>query len=93
MKAKIFTLFLFLAIGSMAFGQLEVLNTPDMAPTVDGVIDSSDPWQADGWVDQLTGKDGATNLHTSKFQLLWDDDNLYVAAVVTDDTPNSDHAT
>lgn len=93
MKAKIFTLILFLAVGSMAFGQLEVLNTPDMMPTIDGIIDGSDPWQEDGWVDQAALKDGSTTDASSKFQLLWDDDNLYLGVQIVDATPNWDHAT
>lgn len=93
MKAKIFTLFLFLAVGSMAFGQLEILYSPSMAPTVDGIIDDSDPWASDGWVEQSLFPDGQTIAHSSKFQMLWDDDNIYVGVQVTDATPNSDHAT
>ena len=93
MKAKIFTFILFLAVGSMAFGQLEVLNTPDMAPTIDGIIDASDPWQEDGWVDQAALGSGSTEDATSKFQLLWDDDNLYLGVMVSDATPNNDNAT
>ena len=93
MKAKIFTFILFLAVGSMAFGQLEVLNTPDMAPLIDGIIDAEDPWQEDGWVDQAALRDGSTEDATSKFQLLWDDDNLYLGVMVSDATPNNDNAT
>jgi hypothetical protein len=94
MKAKIFTLFLFLAVGSMAFAQeLEVKYTPNLAPTIDGVIDSSDPWQADDWVSQDALGATSTTDATSKFQLLWDDDNLYLGVQVVDATPNNDHAT
>ncbi len=93
MKAKIFTLFLFLALGGLAFGQLEVLYTPDMAVTVDGVIDGADPWQEDGWVDQATYKAGSTEDHTSKFQLLHDDNIIYVGVQITDATPYNINAT
>ena len=40
--------FLFLVHGSLTFGQLEVLYTPNLTPTIDGVIDENDPWQEDG---------------------------------------------
>jgi hypothetical protein len=93
MKAKIFTLFLLLAVFGVAKGQLEVLYTPNMAVTIDGVIDESDPWQADGWVDQAMYKDGSTTDHSSKFQLLHDDDIIYLGVMVVDATPYNTNAT
>jgi hypothetical protein len=90
MKAKIFTLFLFLAVGVAVSAQYsEVLKT-DATYTIDGVIDGSE-WAADGWVDQALNSDASTTTDaSSKFQMLHDDDNLYIAVMVTDATPHNE---
>lgn len=89
MKAKIFTFFLFLAVCGVAMAQTDVWKTP-MAATVDAAFDASDPWQEDLWVDQTAEKESNTTTDmTSKFQLLHDDDNIYIAAEVMDATPNN----
>lgn len=94
MKAKIFTFILCFAISGAMFGQdLSVLYTPDLAPTIDGIIDENDPWQEDGWTANALYKEGSTEDHSSEFQLLWDDNNIYVAVKIVDATPFNDNAT
>lgn len=92
-KIRFSLLCLFMSFPSLSFSQLEVLYTPDLAPEIDGVISVFDPWQAENWQEQLLLKEGSTDEIESKFQLLWDDDNLYLAVVIKDTTPNFDHGT
>ncbi len=97
MKINITRLSIFLicqVISIMAYGQLEVLYTPEIKPTIDGIIDANDPWQADEWIAQLAFTDASTTFDVnSQFQLLWDDNNLYLAVQVKDATPNNDSET
>jgi hypothetical protein len=90
MKAKTFTLLLFLAVFGVAQAQQNVPFV-DMGPTVDGVIDTDDPWTEDGWVDQALNSGGSSTTDAaSKFQLAHDGTAIYVAVMVTDATPHNE---
>ena len=92
MKAKIFTFFLFLAVFGIAHGQLVVMKTPT-SPIVDGIIDEDDPWLGvEEWIDQFALSADPTGAE-SRFKILHDDNNIYVAVEVIDNTPNNSHAT
>jgi hypothetical protein len=90
MKAKIFTLIMFLAGFGVAQAQQDVLMISAL-PEVDGVVDG-DVWGADNYLEQLTFKDGATIDASSKFQILHTEDALAVAVVVADATPHNESA-
>jgi uncharacterized protein (TIGR02145 family) len=51
----------------------------------DGIIDASDPWLETDWIDITKPRAGNTTSDMSaKFQLKYDDTNLYFAAIVND---------
>lgn len=92
---KIFTLILFVAV----FGILANAQTPKAeakwaakAPVADGYIDDvDDPWSADTWIElTLTNAGSTTSAMSAQFNLMHDDDNIYLAVKVQDDTPNND---
>lgn len=92
MKAKIFTFFIIVAMSGVAQAQLVVLKTP-APPVIDGIIDEADPWGGiEEWQDQLALSADATGA-SSRFKMLHDDNSIYVAVEVLDDTPNNAHET
>lgn len=92
MKTKITTLILLLCIYSAVHAQLEVLAVPsENVPVIDGVVDDQDPWLEDGWI--LMEQEVATNSTedaSSSFQILHDDDMIYIVQEIIDATPNND---
>jgi hypothetical protein len=86
MKRKIFTLLL----AAVAFGWVSAqystmtINVASKPSVADGVIDDKDPWVLADWVNVAVGKDTNVGDMTAKFQLRYDKDNLYFAAVVMD---------
>lgn len=61
------------------------------APVIDGKIDAMDSWSETNWIDQNEKlPSGTTDAMKSKFQLTHDADNIYIAAIVEDATPNND---
>jgi hypothetical protein len=88
---RILVCLLLASFSNFSIGQLEVLNISGPPPVIDGVIGPNDPWQQDNWQPQLA-INGSTDA-SSEFQLLWDENKLYLAVRIEDDTPNSDNPT
>jgi len=62
--------------------KIEIVPKPVV---IDGVIDGSDPWSADKWVDvSMPGLDNTFGDMTAKFQMMYDETNLYFAVKVKD---------
>lgn len=59
------------------------------APVIDGVISATEPWADVQWKQQLAVRGIAKNGTASQFQMTHDDDNIYVAVKVDDNTPNT----
>jgi hypothetical protein len=61
------------------------INPTQSAVVTDGIINASDPWESDKWVDvSLPYPGNLTSNMTAKFQLMYDVSNLYFAAQVSD---------
>lgn len=91
---KIFTLVVLVAaFGFGATAQKLVVPYTSKAPVSDGYLDDTDdPWTGD-FVDQATMSSGSsTSDASSAFQLLHDEDFIYIAVKVSDATPNNDAA-
>ncbi len=75
--------FLSTAMASETFGQVQRydVNPTTTPPTIDGVIAAGE-WDAapaaGGWVLLRTAAPGAADGENSRFQMLWDSNNLYV---------------
>jgi hypothetical protein len=94
---KIFTLILFVAaVAYIAKAQDNVKLVAKYAgtpPVTDGYLDGGgdDPWMEDGWVPQDAISSGSTTSDASaQFQLMHDDDYMYVAMSAQDATPYND---
>jgi hypothetical protein len=80
---KVSLLLFGVAIAAYSFGQLPTALTitkASKAVKVDGVVDTNDPWGST-WVANTNNKaGGTTSASTSKFQLTYDDDYLWLVA-------------
>jgi hypothetical protein len=85
MKRLIFAVLFCVTVFGLVSAQktltIEFATKPIVA---DGIINASDPWAAGKWVDVTFGK--ATNVGdmTAKFQLMYDETNLYFGVQVND---------
>jgi hypothetical protein len=86
MKRKIFTLLL----AAMAFSWISAqdarltINVASKPAKCDAVIDANDPWVEADWVNVAVGKETNVGDMSAKFQLKYDKDKIYFAAVVQD---------
>jgi hypothetical protein len=86
MKRKIFTLLL----AVVAFGWVSAqystmtINVASKPAVCDGVNDDKDPWVEGDWVNVAVGKESNVGDMSAKFQLKYDKDKLYFAAIVLD---------
>jgi hypothetical protein len=91
MTRKFFTLLLFVAAFVMTQAQVKLdIPKASKVPVIDGYLDDvDDPWGT--LIDMTVRNPGSTTTGmTSKFKLLADADNFYVALVVEDATPSND---
>jgi hypothetical protein len=86
MKRIIFTLFVCLAGSGIVSAQKILIIEPASKPVVaDGIINASDPWAADKWIDITEISAGSTSTDMSaRFQLMYDKTNLYFGVKVND---------
>jgi hypothetical protein len=96
MKAKIFTIIILLLVTfGLADAQeplLEILKVPAGAePTIDGIMDDNDPWTEEAWIPMEIEVEGATTHDaTSKFQILHNNELIFIIQQIEDNTPNND---
>ncbi|MDP4271700.1 MAG: sugar-binding protein, partial [Bacteroidota bacterium] len=69
--------------------EAQIFYSVSTPPVIDGVIDNKDSWSANQWKEQTSIK-GTASGSTSKFQLTKDDQNIYLAVQVVDNTPHSE---
>jgi len=83
----ILAIIVFTVFTSLLFAQETLTIRPaSQPPSPDGIINSSDPWEAENWIDinKAVTSNSSDNM-SAKFQLMYDESNLYFAVIVNDD--------
>jgi hypothetical protein len=86
MRKSTLSLLLILILYNLA-GAIDPLtiSKTSLPPKIDGIIDSNDPWTTT-WINMIQNKDANTSSDvTGKFQLTYDENNLYLAVICTGD--------